>query len=395
MKKPLNSRALRAVCTACASAAAVLLLGGSALAQDTTVTDSDHASPPAAEQPSERPATTLGLSTMRMRGYGDVGFGQPLQEKLPNGGLQNGKRSFQIADLHLFVTAKLSDDWNVLSELLITSDFSNEASAELDRLVIQYNPSKYLRVGMGKFNGAVGYYPNQFHRAKFYQTATGRPLMFSDEDNGGILPVHQVGITVQGEIPSGPLGLHYIGEISNGRSFSETSAEVQNWSDGNNGKAINAGLFVRPDHVVGLEAGFTVYHDKLEPDALGSVPERIWAAHVVYITPSFELLNEVAVLTHELESNDTTATSKAFYTQLSHRFGIVRPYVRYEYQDVPVTDPVFGVGDVVIATGVRKAVSGGLNFGIHDFAVIKVQFDRALQYGVWANGAHFQLAFAF
>jgi hypothetical protein len=332
---------------------------------------------------------------MRIRGYADVGFGKPLQEKLPVGGLQNSKTSFQIADFHLFATAKLSDEWSFLAELLITSDFSNESSAELDRMLVQYNPSKYLKVGFGKFNSAVGYYPNQFHRAKFYQTATGRPLMFSDEDNGGILPVHQVGITVQGEIPSGALGLHYIGEISNGRAFSTRTAEVQNFVDENNGKAVNVGLFVRPDNVPGLEAGFTFYRDTLHPELLGEIPERITAAHVVYLTPNFEFLNEAVILTHELESTEATATSKSFYTQVSPRFGIVRPYVRFEYQDVPLSDPVFGVGDVAITYGVRKAVSGGLHFDVHHFAVIKVQFDRALQNGVWANGAHAQLAVAF
>src|SRR6185436_4413400 len=138
------------------------------------------------------------------------------------------------------------------------------------RLVFQYNPNKYFRVGFGKFNAAVGYYPNQFHRAKFYQTATGRPLMFTDEDNGGILPVHQVGLTVQGQIPSGSLGLHYIGEITNGRAFSLDSHEIQNFADGNNFKAVNGGLFVRPDAAPALEAGFTVYRDTIESDALAS-----------------------------------------------------------------------------------------------------------------------------
>ena len=88
-------------------------------------------------------------------------------------------------------------------------------------------------------------------------------------------------------------------------------------------------------------------------------------------------------------------TSKSFYSQASPRFGKLRPYARYEYQDVPVEDPVFGVGDVAVAYGIRKAISGGLHIGVHQFAVVKVQFDRALQHQVWASGAHVQLAVAF
>jgi hypothetical protein len=265
----------------------------------------------------------------------------------------------------------------------------------MDRLMIQYNPNKHLRIGFGKFNTAIGYYENQFHRAKFFQTATGRPLMFTDEDNGGILPVHQVGVTAQGEIPSGALGLHYIGEVTNGRSFSRHSAEVQNFVDGNNFKAVNVGLFVKPDALAPLDAGFTVYRDTLQPDDLGTIHETITAAHAVWLTPNFEFLSEVAVLEHRVEATGETATSKTFYTQASNRFGIVRPYLRYEYQNVPAADPVFGLGDVTVATGIRKAVSCGLHFDVQHFAVVKVQVDRALQFGVWATGAHAQLAFAF
>jgi hypothetical protein len=101
--------------------------------------------------------------------------------------------------------------------------------------------------------------------------------MFSDEDNGGILPVHQVGVTVQGEIPSGSLGLHYIGEIANGRAFSMSNAEVQNFADRDNMKAVNGGLFVQPDALPALDVGFSFYHDTIESDTLAKFRETITA----------------------------------------------------------------------------------------------------------------------
>jgi hypothetical protein len=36
-----------------------------------------------------------------------------------------------------------------------------------------------------------------------------------------------------------------------------------------------------------------------------------------------------------------------------------------------------------------------LNFGLGVFAVVKVQYDHAEQYDVWANGVHAQLAVTF
>ena len=388
-------KARQSVHAAFAASAMVLLLGASAWAQgpsDTAVAVPAHEQEPAAQ---EVPAASSVLSNMRIRGYADVGLGRPLQEKLPDGGLQNSKYSLQTADLELFITSNLSEQWNFLSDVLFTTDFSNEPSVEVDRVLIQYGPSKYFRVGLGKFNSAIGYYPNQFHRAKFYQTTTGRPVMFTDEDNGGILPVHQVGISVQGEIPSGSLGLHYVGEITNGRGFSARAHEIQSFVDSNNMKAINGGLYVQPDVAPALDAGFTVYRDTIESDALAKFRETITAVHAVWVTPNFEFLNEAAILKHETEATGATDTTKSFYTQISRRVRDTRPFVRFDYQDVPFTDPVFALGDVLPPFGTRRAISGGVDFAVRQFAVIKVQYDHAQQHGVWANGAHAQLSFAF
>jgi hypothetical protein len=385
------SQTAHAVSVAFTVVATSALCASHAHAQAATASTSQEATP----QESTEPTVAAILSNTRLRFYTDVGFGRPLQEKLPAGGLQNSKYSFQIADLHMFVTSKLSDDWNMLGELLITSDFTNESAAEMDRLLVQYTPSRHLRLGIGKYNTGVGYYPNQFHRAKFFQTATGRPLMFADEDNGGVLPIHQIGVTAQGEIPSGGLGLHYIGEAGNGRSFNSHSAEIQNFSDENNMKAVNGGLFIRPDNLPDLNVGFSVYRDTIAISDRARIRELITAAHAVWMATDLELLNEVVFVRHTPDAGGGSVTTKGFYTQFSRRFAATRPYVRYDYQDLPSSDPVFGLGDVLPPFGVRKVFSCGVRFEVGPLIVFKVQYDRALQSGAWANGAHAQLAVAF
>jgi len=405
MENQVKVPARRLVSTAVAMSAAVLLLASMAEAQDPPLLPSSQtaevaqiatttAEPAAAAQELPQPTPSSVLSNMRIRGYADVGFGKPLQEKLPEGGLQDSKNSFQIGDFHLFVTTKLSDQWSFLSEMVVTSGFSNEFSAELDRLVAQYSPNKHVRVGLGKFNSGLSYYTNQFQLAKFYQTTTGRPIMFTDNEDGGILPIHQVGITVRGEIPSGRLGLHYIGELGNGRAFTSNGDADQNFVDVNNAKAVTGGLFIRPDAVPALDVGFAMYRDTVESDTLETFRETITTVHAVWLTPNLEFLNEAAILKHRSEDGDS-ATTKSFYSQVSRRFGVTRPYGRYDYQDVPLNDPILGQGEVAVAFGPRKAVSGGVRVDIRQFAVVKVQFDRALLHDVWASGVHAQLAFAF
>jgi hypothetical protein len=331
------------------------------------------------------------LSNMRIRGYSDVGFGQPLQEKLSSGTLAGTTRGFQIADLHLFVTSNLSEQFSFLSELLITSDFSNDFGAELDRLMIQFKPSRYFRIAAGKFNSGIGYYPNEFHRAKFFQTTAGRPMMFTDEDNyAAVLAVHSIGISMSGEVPSGSLGVHYIAEVTNGRGLdADLFSKAQNWFDENNHKAINGGLFVTPDRLQGFRAGFSVSRDVLEPPD-GRVPETVTTVHAVYVTTNFELLNEAFVLRHSQDGEGETVKTTGYYTQISRRFGnVTRPYFRYEHQNVPANDPIF------VGYGMRRAATAGVRFDIGDFAALKLEFDRARLHGASANFVQAQFAFAF
>jgi hypothetical protein len=42
------------------------------------------------------------------------------------------------------------------------------------------------------------------------QTAVGRPFIFAFEDEGGILPIYNVGLSAAGRVPSGGLNLQYV-----------------------------------------------------------------------------------------------------------------------------------------------------------------------------------------
>ena len=134
------------------------------------------------------------------------------------------------------------------------------------------------------------------------QTAVDRPFLFAFEDGGGILPIHNVGLSATGRIPSGGLGLHYIAEIGNGRtSRSLLDAPVQNHIDENNGKSFNVGLYARPASLPGLQAGFSLYRDTLHPEGNAKTGQTIYAGHLVYNASGMEFLTEGLLLRHALE----------------------------------------------------------------------------------------------
>jgi hypothetical protein len=329
------------------------------------------------------------LGKLNIVGFSDMNIGRPLEENLPEGGVAGSHYSFGVGDLSLFITSQLSPKVSYYAELLITSDFTNTWSAELDRAVLQYKANDYFQIGIGRFNTALGYYTNNINRAKMFQTATDRPFMYTDEDAGGILPVHSVGISMTGKIPSGWAGLHWVGELSNGSDLTVGAAAVQNLYDNTNRKAYNVGLFMKPDKLDGFQAGVSVYRDRLEPAGQVKVDQNIVGAYAAYVRPKFEFMNEVAIITDSAVTGGPSYQSVTGYTQVGRRFGHLRPYLRLEYQSVPRFDPLFG------GMGVRKSFETGVRRDLGEFFAVKFQIGRTFWNGVWAWDPQAQLAFTF
>jgi hypothetical protein len=347
------------------------------------------AAPLVAALPPEDDSHTLG--PLQFRGYSDLGFGRALFEKMPSSGLAGSPQSFTIGDFDLFVTSKINSHLTFLGEALITSDFTNDFGAEMDRLMLTYTVDRHLQISAGKFNTAIGYYTNEFHRARYFQTATGRPLLFADEDNGGILPVHSIGLSATGELPSGHIGLHWVAELANGRASRHPDAmPIQNFVDENSGKAFNLALYARPEGLSGFETGMSFYRDRLYPEGFSAVEQKIYSAHVAFVKPHLELLGEGVLMKHESIDSHHNSNILSSYLQASYQMGLIRPFFRYDYQNVPGSDPIFG------SLGREGGPSVGIRYNFSDFGAFKLQYGRlGIRAGQSTNDVQAQLAFAF
>jgi hypothetical protein len=322
-------------------------------------------SPPEPEPQAEHAmpeAMDLNKTLLRIRGFSDVTL---------HGSNQKGDTtSFSLGQLDLFVTSDVSDRLRFLSEIVFEAGQDNAFGVDVERLLLTYSFNDFLHIGVGRFHSAIGYYNTAYHHSTWLQTTTGRPFLFQFEDQGGILPIHNVGATASGRIPSGHLGLQYVAEVGNGRtSRSPLSEAVQNVVDENNRKSVNFAIFARPDAVPGLQTGFSIYRDLLAPQNSPRIGENIFAAHVVYVARSFEWLNEALLIRHAPLGTAHVFETPGFYTQVSKRFGSYRPYVRYQYVNVSPTEPVFS--DV----GLRHGPSVGLRYDLSEFVALKLQYD--------------------
>jgi hypothetical protein len=336
----------------------------------------------------------MSKTLLRLRGFGDITF---------HGSDQKGStNSFSLGQLNLFVTSDISEKFKFLSEIVFESGPDNfynvpggrrnEFGVDVERYLVQYSYNDYFNLAIGRYHTAIGFYNTAYHHSTWFQTTTGRPLLFEFEDSGGILPIHNVGMSASGRIPSGPLGLHYVAEIGNGRASRNPLSDepVQNEVDENNHKAFNLAVFARPEAIRGLQLGFSGYHDKLMPVGLPRVDETILAAHAVYMVPKFEWLNELVLVRHSPEGTSQVFNTPAFYTQIAKRFGSYQPYFRYQYINGSDREPIFpDVGRI-------EGPSVGVRYDASESVALKLQYDYNVERHQPVNNAlRLQLGFTF
>jgi hypothetical protein len=334
-----------------------------------------------------------GGPNLKIRGFFDLNYGVGTDANpliFPLGATPHS--GFQLGEFDLFLSSRLSNQFSFVGEVVLGTDATNYWGLDVERAQLTYRPSEYFEVSGGRYHVSIGYYNTAFHHGTWFQTATGRPFMYFFEDSGGILPVHGVGATATGLVPrTGKLDLHWIAEISNGRSSSPVGQPVQNFLSDRNGKAFNVALFSRPQWIQGLQVGGSYYHDRLFPLTGAPVRQGIASAYAVYSTTQWESLNEAVMIDNHQTGFSRSHETPLFYTQLSRKFGRYHPYVRYQYVNSPATDPVN------IFLGRYSGPSVGLRTDLTDYAAFKMQYNRLYQGPsiLPANGLDMQLAFAF
>jgi hypothetical protein len=346
--------------------------------------------PPAAPSPVQDPPENNPVPSVKLHLFGDVGYEASDQK--------GEAHSFHIGTLDLFMTGVLTDRVSVLGEVLFIPLKNNGIGVDVERLLLQYKHNDYFNLSVGRYHSSIGYYNTAFHQGAWFQTAVDRPFMYALDDQGGFLPLQEVGVTVSGQIPSGNLGLNYVAEIGNGRAHLLDSDPAQNLQDTNNGKSFNFSLSARPRKMPGLEVGFTSYHDRLTFSDNINHSELISTVFVVYENSKYEFLNEGMLVRHTGSMSGAPGVfhTPAFYTQFSRRFGKYRPYFRYSYLNAGVAEPIYGDPADGPIVGRRNGPTIGLRYDLNDHAAFKLQYDHLGQRGEKSfNALETQFSFAF
>jgi hypothetical protein len=316
-----------------------------------------------------------------VRAFGSVEWGASELPSLPN--------SFALGQFALFVTSALNDHVSVLAEIVMEASGANtQVVTDLERLQVTFRLDDHLRVSAGRYHTGIGFYNAAFHHGSYFETPIGRPRVFAFEDEGGVLPVHEVGLSARGMVPKTGAALHYVAEVGNGRSW-ETAAAGTEGRDQNRSKSTNVGLSLRPEAWRGVEVGTSFYRDNIPNATLNNVAHRIGTAYAVYRTPTVEVMAEWLRLTHQT-LDGRHFVNQAGYAQVSHAFGKLRPYYRFDRLAIDTATPFIG------NLGSYKANVFGVRIDPAEWIGLKAQYERTDELGRFGvNAVRTQLVFVF
>jgi hypothetical protein len=337
------------------------------------------------------------IPQMKFRGFGDVRAFLANQNLAvignnpgsPTIATQGGNSTFALGVMDLFITSQISERFSYLTEVGFEADpGSNNIGVDLERAQLSFVPNDKFSLTMGRMHAMLGYYNTAFHHGTWFQTTIDRPRMFEFEDSGGPLPIHNVGLGSMGKIPSGKLGLHWLAEVGNGKqtySLAAGPAPANVLSD-HTGKSTNLGMFVRPEKLDGLQAGFDWYQASVVPvvsllpgfgepnfafpNAVDYYKQNIYVAHAVYITPKIELMAEDAEMRDLPRGSVRPLYTSGGYAEASHVFGQFRPYARFQWMNPNFNDPN------TAWTGRWVGPTGGVRWDLNAFIALKVELSR-------------------
>jgi hypothetical protein len=302
-------------------------------------------------------------SGFHWQGYGDLNFMQSDQHQ--NNGIFLG-------DFNLLLTSRLSDKASFLGEMVMQTDANQMFQIMPERALLLYSPNEYFHLSLGRYHMRIGYYNNAYHHGAAYLMPTvDRPLLVAFADQGGVLPIHKNGASLTGRIPSGALGLNYVAELGYGPSNMDMSNSnaMMTVTDAHNGRAYNLGFFAKPTPWQPVRFGFNFYHSDRIPMGMPTFSENIFATHFIYQTFGFQFLNEAAMIRHSADMMGTFNTT-GFYSEISRRWGLWRPYFRYQLLNAPQTEPIFTM------TGRQNGPSAGIRYDVAESVSFKLQFDH-------------------
>ena len=298
-----------------------------------------------------------GEPKLLLSGFGHVQF--DYQHISMTGGGTSNSNAFALGGLDLFLRSQLNEKVSFLNETVFEPNSDGENVLDVERLIIKYEINDDFNVQAGRFHSSFGYWNRAFHHGEFLSTSIGRPDVLKFEDDGGLLPIHIIGLLFEGRYDTESFEFAGNLEIGNGRGPVPDPPQIV--VDGTMGKSLNLHLTAKPKAIEGLEIGVGGYLDRIpaNTDASkgtvhGKLNESILSFQATYQNENWVLLGE-AFFIHHGGGGSPSADSNGYYLQLAYQHEDWTPYLRFDAINVYNQDVFLASLDdrTTIALGVR------------------------------------------
>jgi len=276
---------------------------------------------------------------------------------------------FAIGQAVAHLTASLDDSLRVFGEFSVTAR-DNEYKGAIERLIVRYDFSDTFKLSGGRYHSPIGYWNSAFHHGAWLQTTVSRPEMA--KFGSKIMPIHFVGVLLEGSIPKNKLGLSYMAGFGNGRH--ENIVQGGDAGDINGDNAWMLQLNASPSRFFGLKTGIGYYSDKVTPSDRPEINEQTFSAYVAWEKENPEFIAEYLHSKHEnVTDSSVSGNVDAWYVQFAYRLAAQKrqwkPYVRYELNDVDDTNPLLGDQGLNYEAAIL-----GVRWDFSDYAALKGEY---------------------
>ncbi|HEY0990574.1 MAG TPA: hypothetical protein VGD80_26155 [Kofleriaceae bacterium] len=205
--------------------------------------------------------------------FGDVSLRKVTDQEL---GFAVGPIGFQVA-AHL--AAGLVGRTEFAMEL-----GEGETVVDVERAYLEYRTAHWAFTA-GRTHAELGYWNNAFHHGRWLQLTIDRPRVLRFEDDGGLLPVHQIGVTAAYGPRRGNAGLELAVGVGNGHG--RVLEAIQNVGDNNKAKSVLARLGLVGIGHPGLHIGVNFGFDVIAPEPMEVRPLAPGAEILELITGAY------------------------------------------------------------------------------------------------------------
>ena len=322
----------------------------------------------------------LSQPEFNVMGFGDISY-------ITNDGSDND--GFVIGQAVAQLSASLGHSFSAFGEFTASAKDS-EYSFEVERMIVKYDFSDHYKLSAGRYHTPIGYWNSAFHHGAWLQTTTSRPEML--KFGSKIVPIHFVGVLLEGNVGANDLGIEYKAGFGNGRH--SNIARAGDAGDLNGDKAWMLQVNSRPRNIYGLNMGLGVYSDEITLPASPNIEERTVSAYIAWNKETPELLFEYLHSTHEsVADSSISGDVDAWYAQAAYRLPGKRsnwkPYVRVERTRVDDTDPLLGAENLDYDGGIL-----GVRWDFNPYAALKAEYrNEEFDSGGRENNFRLQVSF--